>query len=65
MALLESISISLGTEMPDFKLEDPFGKSFESSVLLNVWSIIAGKNNFGSIPDNSAISFADETNVVK
>ncbi len=31
MAILESIFIPLGTEMPDFKLKDPFGKIHKGS----------------------------------
>ncbi len=30
MALVESITIPLGTEMPDFDLNDPAGKSFKA-----------------------------------
>lgn len=33
MALLESIIIPLGTPMPEFKLNDPFGKSHEGKDL--------------------------------
>ncbi|MFH2202865.1 MAG: thioredoxin family protein [Elusimicrobiota bacterium] len=33
MALLESIKISLGTGMPDFKLKDPDGKEYEGRSL--------------------------------
>lgn len=33
MVLLESLDIPLGTRMPDFKLEDPFGKVFKSGQL--------------------------------
>ena len=31
MVLLESITIPLGTKMPEFELKDPFGKMFKSS----------------------------------
>ncbi len=31
MALLESILIPLGTKMPDFELNDPYGKSYKGS----------------------------------
>ena len=33
MALLESILISLGTKMPEFKLKDPDGKEFDGAQL--------------------------------
>src|SRR5690348_5748597 len=33
MALLESIKIPLGTEMPDFELKDPFGKLYKGRDL--------------------------------
>ncbi len=33
MALLESISIQINTQMPDFTLSDPFGKSFTASQI--------------------------------
>ncbi len=33
MALVESVGIALGTEMPDFTLSDPDGKSFEGRAL--------------------------------
>ena len=33
MALLESIKIPLGTTMPEFNLNDPFGKAFRSAEL--------------------------------
>ena len=33
MALLESIKIPLGTQMPDFELNDPYGKSYKSAEL--------------------------------
>ena len=42
MALLESILIPLGTEMPDFKLEDPDGKSFEGSELYGEKGLLLG-----------------------
>lgn len=33
MALIESIHVALGTEMPSFELKDPFGKIFKSDTL--------------------------------
>lgn len=33
MALVESVKINLGTEMPNFKLKDPDGKSYEGRSL--------------------------------
>lgn len=33
MALLESILVPLGSNMPDFELKDPFGKNYEGNKL--------------------------------
>lgn len=33
MALIESISIPLGTEMPDFRLKDPLGREYDGRSL--------------------------------
>ncbi|MBI5598097.1 MAG: thioredoxin family protein [Elusimicrobia bacterium] len=33
MALIESVAIPLGTEMPDFRLKDPSGKEFDGRAL--------------------------------
>jgi len=33
MALLESVLIPLGTQMPDFELKDPFGKTYKGTEL--------------------------------
>lgn len=35
MALLESVLIPLGTQMPDFNLKDPFGKGYKGSELFD------------------------------
>ncbi len=42
MSLLESILIPIGTEMPDFKLEDPSGKLFEGSKLCGERGLLLG-----------------------
>ncbi len=41
MALVESITIPLGTKMPDFKLKDPDGKIYEGSKLFGPKGLLA------------------------
>ena len=40
MALIESISIALGTSMPAFELKDPNGKSYKSSELIGTKGLL-------------------------
>lgn len=42
MALLESINIPLGTQMPDFKLDDPSGKAFSGGELYGENGLLVG-----------------------
>lgn len=42
MALLQSIIIPLGTEMPKFKLNDPFGKTYQGEDLYGERGLLLG-----------------------
>src|SRR3989338_858314 len=42
MALLESILIPLGTQMPDFKLKDPFGKEYHGKDMFGERGLLIG-----------------------
>ena len=42
MALLQSILIPLGTEMPDFELKDPFGETFKGGELYGERGLLLG-----------------------
>jgi len=42
MALLQSILIPLGTKMPGFKLQDPFGKTFDGNDLYGRRGLLLG-----------------------
>ncbi|TBR24991.1 thioredoxin family protein [bacterium] len=40
MALVESVTVKLGTEMPDFRLADPDGKAYEGRALYGAKGLV-------------------------